>query len=186
MVSATDATMHTDDNNAPAALRYANASAMGVALGFVLLASFVFAGRGIGASGAFAHVTGSVIDAVRPGFLASRPTLADRLPAGVNLWDDWIVWQVLGVCVGAALSAKLAGRWGRSPSAEKNNSQTGTSLAGGVLMGVGARFAYGCTSGLALSGGALLATGAWLFIFVAFGTATLVAFIARTTTRATS
>lgn len=41
-------------------------------------------------------------------------------------------------------------------------------------MGMGARLAYGCTSGLALSGGALLATGAWIFIPLAFGTAILV------------
>ena len=46
-------------------------------------------------------------------------------------------------------------------------------------MGVGARLAYGCTSGLALSGGALLATGAWIFIPLAFGSAVLVTLLAR-------
>ncbi|MEO7998682.1 MAG: YeeE/YedE thiosulfate transporter family protein, partial [Gemmatimonadaceae bacterium] len=153
MPNAIDTAIRMNANGEPVAARYANASVMGVTLGFVLLASFVFAGRGIGASGAFAHVTGSVMDLVRPGFLASRPTLADRLPSGVDLWSDWIMWQIAGVCIGAALSAKLAGRWGRDSAAERTESHTSTSLAGGVLMGVGARFAYGCTSGLALSGG---------------------------------
>ena len=46
-------------------------------------------------------------------------------------------------------------------------------------MGLGARLAYGCTSGLALSGGALLATGAWLFIPVAFATAITLTFLSR-------
>ena len=45
-------------------------------------------------------------------------------------------------------------------------------------MGLGARLAYGCTSGLALSGGALMATGAWVFIPIAFGTAMLVTVLA--------
>jgi len=46
-------------------------------------------------------------------------------------------------------------------------------------MGLGARLAYGCTSGLALSGGALLSTGAWLFISLAFGTAIAVTLLSR-------
>jgi uncharacterized membrane protein YedE/YeeE len=52
-------------------------------------------------------------------------------------------------------------------------------LAGGSLMGAGARLAHGCTSGLGLTGGALLSTGAWLFIPVAFGSAFLIAYVQR-------
>ena len=39
-------------------------------------------------------------------------------------------------------------------------------MAGGVLMGLGAKLARGCTSGQALTGGALLAAGSWIFIVV--------------------
>jgi len=35
-------------------------------------------------------------------------------------------------------------------------------------MGIGAVLARGCTSGLALTGGALLSAGAWLFMIAAF------------------
>ena len=35
-------------------------------------------------------------------------------------------------------------------------------------MGVGAVLARGCTSGLALTGGALLSAGSWLFMMAAF------------------
>jgi uncharacterized membrane protein YedE/YeeE len=45
-------------------------------------------------------------------------------------------------------------------------------------MGLGARLAYGCTSGLGISGGALMVTGAWIFIAAAFGTAMLVTLLA--------
>lgn len=164
---------------------YADASGVGVLLGFVLLAAFVFAGRGLGASGAFADVVGALIDRTAPALVTGRPALADRLPSGVRLADEWIVWEIVGVCAGAALSAWLAGRWGsrsaNATGATPNNARVARAVVGGVLMGIGARLAYGCTSGLALSGGALMATGAWLFIAVAFATATFVGWLLRST-----
>lgn len=150
----------------------------GILLGLVLLAAFLLAGRGLGASGAFAAVAGDMVGAVAPNAIVADSALADRLPMGVRLWDDWIVLEIVGVCLGAALSARLAGRW-RKGGADGPPSRLLRALAGGALMGVGARLAYGCTSGLALTGGALLATGAWLFIPVAFGTAFLVTWLAR-------
>ena len=159
---------------------YADATRGGVALGLVLLVSFALAGRGIGASGAFAAAAGGLVGTVSPAILAADPALADRLPSGVNLLNDWIVLQIAGVFLGAALSARWSGRRqairaDRTP----NRSRLTRALAGGALMGLGARLAYGCTSGLALTGGALLATGAWIFIPVAFGTAVLVALLSR-------
>lgn len=162
---------------------YADASRVGVLLGFVLLTAFVVAGRGLGASGAFADVVGAVIDRTAPALVTGRPALADRVPSGVRLADEWIVWEIVGVCIGAALSAWLSGRWGSKGAVAKSepagNSHIVRAITGGVLMGIGARLAYGCTSGLALSGGALMATGAWLFIAVAFATATFVAWLLR-------
>jgi uncharacterized membrane protein YedE/YeeE len=52
-------------------------------------------------------------------------------------------------------------------------------LVGGVLMGVGAKFARGCTSGQALTGGALLSAGSWIFIATCFVSAYVVAPFAR-------
>jgi uncharacterized protein len=157
---------------------YADAGRSGIALGIVLLASFVLAGRGLGASGAFAVAAGDVIGRAAPGVMGQDPALADRIPTGVQLLADWTVLEVLGIFVGGALSAWLAGRLGRETVVP-----TGARLlragAGGALMGLGARLAYGCTSGLALSGGALMSTGAWLFIPIAFGTAILVTLLAR-------
>lgn len=149
---------------------YADGTAAGVALGVVLLASFILAGRGIGASGAFAATAGPVAALVDPGTIESTAALADRIPTEFSPWNDWIVLQLLGVIVGALVSARLAGRWG-SASSDRAPGRLTRALAGGALMGLGARLAYGCTSGLALSGGALLSTGAWLFIPLAFLTA---------------
>ena len=50
---------------------------------------------------------------------------------------------------------------------------------GGAIMGYGARFARGCTSGQALSGGATLSLGSWLFMFAVFGGAYALAYFLR-------
>jgi uncharacterized membrane protein YedE/YeeE len=144
----------------------------------VLLTAFVVAGRGLGASGAFAVTAGRALDLVAPGAAAADPALADRLPSGIALFDDWLVLELVGVMVGAAISARLAGRW-RGGMPGPSGTRLLRAIAGGALMGLGARLAYGCTSGLALSGGALLATGAWVFIPLAFATAFLVRMLAR-------
>ena len=162
---------------------YMDATRGGLALGLVLLASFALVGRGIGASGAFAAAAGGLVEAVSPATLAGNVALADRLPPGVALLNDWIVLQLAGVFIGAALSAWWSGRWRAVRSAESpGRSRMARALAGGALMGLCARLAYGCTSVLALTGGALLATGAWIFIPIAFGTAALVTLIVRDTT----
>lgn len=157
---------------------YVDASVAGIALGMVLLASFIVAGRGIGASGAFAATAGPVAAAIAPGTIESQGALADRLAVRFEPWNDWIVLELLGVIVGAAISARQAGRW-RTATNDRSRGRLSRAVAGGALMGLGARLAWGCTSGLALSGGALLSTGAWLFIPLAFGTAIAVALLAR-------
>lgn len=151
---------------------YASPARAGLLLGMVLLASFVLAGRGIGASGAFASAAGAVIDRVAPAAIAA-PALADRIPASTPLSEDWIALELIGVLIGGFASAFLAGRLKRS-GGSVGGAQVVRALLGGTLMGLGARLAYGCTSGLALSGGAMLVTGAWVFIPIAFGTAMLV------------
>ena len=58
---------------------YADPYLAGVGLGLVLLASFVLAGRGLGASGAFATAAATSVQAVAPGAIAGNPYLADHL-----------------------------------------------------------------------------------------------------------
>jgi len=157
---------------------YASGTTAGFALGVVLLASFLLAGRGIGASGAFAAAAAPVAQVVTPVSVAGDPGLADRLPQPYAPWNDWIVLELLGLVTGAGISAWRAGRW-RAAQNDGARGRVARAVAGGALMGLGARLAYGCTSGLALSGGALLSTGAWIFIPVAFGTAALVTVLAR-------
>ena len=137
--------------------RYADPYIAGVALGLVLLASFVFAGRGLGASGAFTRI-------VRPD------------------GDTWLVYEIAGVLAGGFVSALLAGRVRgeveRGPRITRTP-RLALAFAGGAVMGVGAVLARGCTSGLALTGGALLSAGSWIFMLAAFAAAYAIAPLLR-------
>jgi uncharacterized protein len=136
---------------------YADPYVAGVALGLVLLASFVLAGRGLGASGAFTRVT-DMITTANP----RQPT------------DNWLLYEVAGVVLGGFASALLAGRVRREVERGPRLSRTSRlafAFGGGAAMGMGAVLARGCTSGLALTGGALLSVGSWIFMLAAFASA---------------
>jgi uncharacterized membrane protein YedE/YeeE len=160
---------------------YADPYLAGVGLGLVLLASFVLAGRGLGASGAFATAAAASMHAVAPDVTAGNPYLADHLGSGGPL-RDWLVVEIAGVIVGGFASAALGGRLALRVERGAHVSvrqRLAAALAGGALMGGGAVLARGCTSGQALTGGALLSAGAWTFIGGAFAAAYLVAFVTR-------
>jgi len=94
--------------SSPVPRSYADAGRCGFALGLVLLASFVLAGRGLGASGAFAVAAGETLTTL--GVRVTDPALLDRIPVGLSLLNDWIVLEIAGVMIGGALSAWLARR----------------------------------------------------------------------------
>ena len=160
---------------------YASPYAAGVGLGLVLLASYAFAGRGLGATGAFATIAATTVDAAAPASAQANAYFAQRLAEGGAL-SDWLVIEILGVIVGGFLSAALAGRLrlgvDRGPRVGVANRLL-IAAAGGSIMGVGAVFARGCTSGQALTGGALLSAGSWLFVAGAFGAGFLTMFAVR-------
>lgn len=148
---------------------YAEPHVTGVCLGLVLLACFALTEQGLGASGAFASVASGVVVAVSPEAAVHSAYFRSYLQGG-SPWTAWIVVEIIGVLVGAAASAALSGRarltFARAirPSVSK----LFAGAAGGMLMGIGAALARGCTSGLALSGGAMLSVGAWIFMGALF------------------
>jgi uncharacterized protein len=156
----------------------------GIGIGCVLVAAYALVGQGLGASGAFASVAAALTaTAIGTSEASALPAVAPYLPDGLaSPLRDWLVWELAGVAIGAFLSAWRAGRltWGseRGPRVTPTT-RTLAALAGGVVMGIGAKFARGCTSGQALSGGALLSVGSWIFIVAAFAAAYACAPLAR-------
>ncbi len=144
----------------------------GVALGLVLLATFLVMGFGLGASGAANRLGIFAAGILAPEATGKVPQFAKFLEEESHILNDWLVFEVLGVFLGGIVGAYTAGRMkpglvmGRRPISAW--SRLGLALAGGILMGVAARFARGCTSGQALTGGALLSVGSWVFMMAVF------------------
>jgi hypothetical protein len=88
---------------------YSDPYVAGALLGLVLLASFVVAGRGLGASGAFVTGAASVVEAIAPANVAASPVLAVHVGGG-GPWHDWLVYEIAGVVAGGHLSARASGR----------------------------------------------------------------------------
>ena len=108
--------------------------------------------------------------------------LSGRLTTGSSPLKEWLVFEGIGVFLGALISGLLARRV--TVIVEKGpRVTTGVRLAlafvGGALMAVGAAFAGGCTSGQALTGGSLLNLGSWVFMMMVFGGAYAVAALMR-------
>jgi hypothetical protein len=163
--------------------RYSDPYLCGIGIGLVLLAAYVLVGRGLGASGAFSSVVAAGTAAVQGSSAAASPALAPYLEHGVaSPFRDWLVLELFGVIVGGFASALLAGRFRRAVeggAGVSNPTRIFTAVAGGILMGLGAKLARGCTSGQALTGGALMAVGSWVFIVSCFGAGYLLAPLAR-------
>lgn len=149
---------------------FTNPYVAGCGLGLVLLAAFLVMGRGLGASGAFATTAAGVVAVVAPAEASANPYFSRYMDAD-GPWVDWLLVELVGVVIGGAVSARLAGRWSRRIDRGPSQSAAGRLLwaaAGGLVMGVGAVLARGCTSGQALTGGALLSVGSWAFMLSAF------------------
>jgi uncharacterized membrane protein YedE/YeeE len=143
----------------------------GVALGLVLLASLVVTGKGLGASGAWFRVGVTVVEAIAPAHVAASPGLHGVTATGHPL-DDGLVFLMLGVILGGVVAAYTSGRLSLEVLKGPRISTAGRlamALGGGLLMGLGAKFARGCASGQALTGGALMSAGAWAFMMTFFG-----------------
>lgn len=153
----------------------------GFALGMVLLVSFVVMGNGLGSSGAANRFAIGAVHLVAPG-IADQPYFAQYVGPGRHVLDNWLVFEVLGVFLGGLFGAYSAGRLQRGiESGPRIGRWQRLALAvlGGVAMGIGARFARGCTSGQALSGGSLLSLGSWVFMLAVFAGGYLFAPIVR-------
>jgi hypothetical protein len=162
---------------------YANPYVAGVGLGLVLLAAFVFVGRGLGASGAFASAVAWVVDAVSPAHARGNEYIAGYLgEENASPLKAWLVLEVAGVFVGAMFSGLLAGRVRFAADKGPRVSLAArlvTAFIGGMFIAVGAAFARGCMSGQALTGGALLNAGAWLTMIMIFVGAYALAYFLR-------
>ncbi|MBF0278841.1 MAG: YeeE/YedE family protein [SAR324 cluster bacterium] len=154
----------------------------GIGLGLVLLAAYYIAGRGLGGSGALARSTAAIAFLFAPEHTGGMSYFSRYFEEGKIIMSDWLVFQVIGVFLGGLFGALTAGRFGKSVDKGKrisNGQRFFFASIGGMVMGLGARLARGCTSGQALSGGATLAVGSWAFMLALFAGGFLTAYFVR-------
>ncbi len=141
----------------------------GVALGLVLLTSYLVMGQGLGASGGSLRAGAALLGLVAPGHVAATPPLARALESEHTAW---LVFELLGALLGGFVAAYTSGRLRgevlRGPRL-RVKPRLALALAGGVARGIAAKMARGCTSGQALTGGALLSAGSWAVMLSVFG-----------------
>lgn len=164
--------------------KYMNPYLAGVLLGLLLLATIYITGRGLGASGAIKSFTVAGVEAVAPQHAQSAKfyrEYAAEHPGGGPL-KNWLVFEIVGVLIGAFLSGLVAGRLKLvTEKGPRITSRTRLVAAfiGGVLWGIGSQLGRGCTSGAALSGMAVMATGGILTMLAIFAGAYAFAFFFR-------
>jgi hypothetical protein len=168
--------------NKPNPKKYWNPYWAGVALGAVMLASFLIMGNGLGASGTANRLGVAAVNVVAPAHVDANEYMARVKDDGKHPLDNWLIFEVIGMLLGGVVAAYTGGRMGRKIIKGPNISSGGRlalALSGGLLMGMAARLARGCTSGQALSGGALMSVGAFVFMFAVFGGAYALAYFLR-------
>jgi uncharacterized protein len=162
--------------------KYWNPYLGGTLLGLLLFVSFIFTGNGIGASGGLNRIVVAIEDVVAPDHVNTTPYIAKMAGGDRNPLNHWLVYLVMGALVGGYVSGKKRGRVKietyRGPNITDKQRWLFAFIGGG-LMGYGARFARGCTSGQALSGGSVLSVGSWVFMFAVFGGAYALAYFVR-------
>ncbi|MBM3498831.1 MAG: hypothetical protein FJX74_09180 [Armatimonadetes bacterium] len=138
---------------------------VGIGIGVLSWITFILSDKPIGCSTAFTRASGMLERLLRGRGVLNKEYYRQFVPE-----IEWEWMLVVGVVVGAFISARLSGestgRWvpdtwaasfGASPVL-----RWVVALVGGVLMGVGARWAGGCTSGHGISGTLQLAASSWL------------------------
>lgn len=148
----------------------------GAFLGLSLLLTFLMTGHGLGASGFMNNIAAAGTNAVSHSTAAGNGYFGHMVANGRDPLDSWITWEIIGVIVGALVAAMWAGRFHwrlDGPTLAGSNRRILLAVIGGTLSGFGARVSLGCTSGLGLSGGAVLASAGFLFLigFFVAGTA---------------
>lgn len=155
----------------------------GFFLGLLLLVTIFITGRGLGASGALKSGVISIVNSVAPSHTADTHYYTEYFEEhNENPLKSWLVFEVIGVVIGAFASGLISNRVGlkleHSPRI-KSNIRIISAAFGGLLFGFGSQLGRGCTSGAALSGMAVMSTGGLITMMAIFGGAYIFAYFFR-------
>lgn len=139
--------------------------AVGIGIGILAWLSFLLSDRTIGCSTPFARTSGMIERLFRGNKTLDKPYYKKYAPV-----VDWGWMLVFGIVIGAFISSLLSGRfqfqWVPAGWVQAFGSaplpRLIVALVGGILMGLGSRWAGGCTSGHGISGTLQLSISSWI------------------------
>lgn len=158
---------------------------VGAGIGVLSWFAFATADHPLGITTAFENTAALAEAAAAPQAAQDNPYFQKKSAEGKPPLIDWEWMLVLGVFIGAWISARLSGdrtersvpplwQWRFGKSTAK---RLVAAFGGGALLMFGARLAQGCTSGHGISGTLQLALSSWLFVGVLFAAGAATAFI---------
>ena len=138
---------------------------VGAGIGILSWFTFLISNKPIACSTTFAKSSGMIEKLIRGDQVARKPYYEK-----IKLNVDWQFMLVIGIVLGSFLSATLSGsfrlQWvpdlwavtyGANPVL-----RVGAAVIGGIFLGLGARWADGCTSGHGISGTMQLTLSSWV------------------------
>jgi uncharacterized membrane protein YedE/YeeE len=139
-----------------------------VALALLNFATLYLAGRPWGITSAFALWGSKIAQAIGfdPAFWPYWSSPARQAELNGSVLNDVTSVMDFGIVLGALLAAGLAGRF--SPTWRIPLRSAVAAIAGGLLLGYGARLAYGCNIGAYFSGIASGSLHGWVWLAAAF------------------
>lgn len=145
--------------------------AVGIGIGVLSWISFLISDAPLSCSTALSQTSGMVERLFR-GKKITEKAYYKKYPLVLN----WKLMFLIGVLIGAFLAAKLADAFqsGMVPQLWEQTfggavlPRLMVAFFGGILMGFGARFANGCTSGHGISGTLQMAVSGWLSVVFFF------------------
>lgn len=137
----------------------------GAGIGVLIWTAFVLSDHPLGCSTGFSRTAGLVECSLTGGKAREMPYYRKFIPC-----IDWYWTLVIGIVIGAFVSSYLSGTFSVMAVPSFFATTFGpdpvfrfaVALIGGVLIGLGARWAGGCTSGHGISGSLQLALASWV------------------------
>lgn len=138
---------------------------VGIGIGLLSWFTFLISTRPLGCSTSFTRLSGMIEMLFRGHKVEQKPYYQQ-----FKLVVGWEMMLVLGIVFGSLFSALLSGdfHWQWVPSTWESAFgaspllRVAIALLGGIIIGFGARWAGGCTSGHGISGTLQLDVGSWI------------------------
>lgn len=152
----------------------------GVLIGLLNVGSMLVSKKPLGASTSYMKIGGMIYGLFNKNEVENNEYYKKR-----ELKLDWGIMLIIGIILGAFLSAQLSGSfnltvvpvmWAREVS-DSAVIRFFASIVGGIFLGVGARWANGCTSGHGITGTSQLSVISWVASVAFFAGGISVAFL---------